>query len=53
MKRLCTISLLATMPFAMFAYYDDYDPKPSGFMKFLMFILLVWGVLEVISFFKI
>ena len=25
MKKLCTISLLATMPLTMFAYYGDYS----------------------------
>ena len=37
----------------MFAYYSDYDPELSDFTKFLMFILFVWGVLEVILFFKV
>lgn len=42
------------MPLAMFADYGDYgyEPKPSGFMMFLMIVLLVWGILEVILFFK-
>lgn len=54
MKRLCIISLLATIPLAMFAYYDDYNsPEPSGTIKFLMLILFVWGILEVILFFKV
>ena len=54
MKRLSIISLLATLPLAMFAYYDDYSsPEPSGTIKFLIFILFVWGILEVILFFKV
>ena len=55
MKRLCTISLLATMPLAMFAYYGDYSSSIElpGTIKFLTFILFVWGILEVILFFKV
>lgn len=54
MKRLLTISLLATMPIAMFAYYGDYDSiEPSGTLKSLMVILFVWGILEVVLFFKV
>ena len=54
MKRLCTISLLATMPIAMFAYYGDYSSiELPGTIKFLTFILFVWGILEVILFFKV
>ena len=55
MKRLCTISLLATMPLAMFAYYGDYSGSIElpGTIKFLTFILFVWGILEVILFFKV
>lgn len=54
MKRLGIISLLATLPLAMFAYYGDYSsPEPSGTIKFLMFVLFVWGILEVILFFKV
>ena len=54
MKRLCTISLLATMPIAMFAYYGDYSSiELPGPIKYLTFILFVWGILEVILFFKV
>lgn len=54
MKKLCTISLLATMPLTMFAYYGDYSSiELPGTIKFLTFILFVWGILEVILFFKV
>ena len=55
MKRLSVISLLAAMPLAMSASYGDYgyEPKPSGFILVLMIVLLVWGILEVILFFKV
>lgn len=56
MKRLSIISVLASSPIAMFAYYDDYSSSStsgSGWLTFLMIILLVWGILEVILFFKL
>lgn len=53
MKRLTFFLTLAAMPLALFAYYGEYDNEPSSFVQLLMFIFLVWGILEVILFFKI
>lgn len=56
MKKLSIITVLASSPIAMFAYYDEYGSSStsnSGWLTFLMIILLVWGILEVILFFKL
>ena len=53
MKRLSIISLLVAMPLAMFADYGEYSSAPSNLVTFLMIVLLIWGVLEVILFFKV
>ena len=52
-KKLSIISVLATSPLAMFAYYDDYSSSSSGWLTFLIIILLVWGILEVILFYSL
>lgn len=54
MKKISTLTLLLLSPVAMFAYYGDYESSsPSGWLIFLMIILIVWGILEVFLFFKI
>lgn len=56
MKKIGIITVLASSPLAMFAYYDDYgttDTAGSNWLTFLMIILFVWGILEVILFFKV
>lgn len=40
-----------------FAYYDDYSSSPStelpGWVTFAGFLMIAWGILEIILFFKI
>ena len=53
MKRLLFLSLL--MPFALnsFAYYGKPELEMPGWLSFMAFIMIVWGILEIILFFKI
>lgn len=53
MKKWIFLSLATVFSSATAHAYDHYESSGSGFMTFIGIILLVWGVLEVILFFKI
>ena len=56
MKRLFVLTVSMAAASSSFAYYDDYSSSSSGFPGWLTFvgiIMIAWGILEIILFFKI
>ena len=57
MKRLITIIIAALTASGSFAYYGDYSSSSAfelpGWVTFVGFLMIVWGILEIILFFKI
>lgn len=57
MKRLITITIAALTALSSFAYYGDYSSSSAfelpGWVTFAGFLMIVWGILEIILFFKI
>ena len=58
MKRLSVFAFALTVALSIYAYYD-YDSSPSssfempGWFTFMGVVMIIWGVLEIILFFKI
>lgn len=58
MKRLSVIAFALTVALSIYAYYD-YDSSSSsslempGWFTFMGVVMIIWGVLEIILFFKI
>ena len=57
MKRQIILLLAVITVANCFAYYEDYSSSPStelpGWVTFAGFLMIVWGILEIILFFKI
>ena len=54
MKRFFILSVMLAVTLSSFAYYGDYSSSSvSGWFTFIGFVLFVWGILEIILFFKI
>lgn len=56
MKRVLIIFTSAFVALSAFAYgysYDSYGESTSNWLNFIGIVLLIWGVLEIILFFKI
>ena len=58
MKRLSVITFCLMATLSTFAYYSDYGYSSStfempGWFTFMGIVMIVWGVLEIILFFKI
>ena len=58
MKRLSVIAFALTVALSTYAYYDDYSGSSSsfempGWFTFMGVVMIIWGVLEIILFFKI
>lgn len=58
MKRLFLIPVAFTASLSTFAYYGDYGYSSStfempGWFTFMGIVMIVWGILEIILFFKI
>ena len=52
MKRIFVLLLSVTTALSSYAYYDDYSSS-NGLLTFMSIIMIVWGILEIILFFKI
>lgn len=52
MKRFVVLSAALFVASSSFAYYDSYSSS-SGLLTFMGVIMMVWGILEIILFFKI
>lgn len=58
MKRLSVITFCLMATLSTFAYYSDYGYSSSnseipGWFTFMGIVMIVWGILEIILFFKI
>ena len=58
MKRISVIVFSLAITLSAFAYYGDYgysssSSEMSGWLTFLFLVMFVWGILEIILFFKI
>lgn len=60
MKRLSVIAFVLTTALSTFAYYDDYGYSSRsssfempGWLTFMGIVMIVWGILEIVLFFKI
>lgn len=53
MKKLLLFTVFATASVPAFAYYGSYDTEWPGWMVFLSIIFFVWGILNIILFFKL
>lgn len=58
MKRLSILALAFTTALSTFAYYGDYGYSSSkfempGWFTFMGIVMIIWGILEIILFFKI
>ena len=60
MKRLSVLVFTLTIAMSTFAYYDDYGYsrysssfEMPGWLIFMGIVMIIWGVLEIILFFKI
>ena len=53
MKRLIILSVLSLTVTTSFAYYSSVDYELSGLPLFFFMVMLAWGILEIILFFKI
>lgn len=56
-KYILTLTMAVSAISNSFAYYSDYSSSPSfelpGWVTFMGFLMIAWGVLEIILFFKI
>lgn len=56
MKKLSLIIAALFVTTSVFAYYEDYSSsssETSGWLIFLGIVMIIWGILEIILFFKI
>ena len=57
MKRQVTLAIVLLPAISSFAYYGDYSSSPSfelpGWVTFMGYLMIAWGILEIILFFKI
>lgn len=56
MKRFFVLSVAMAIASSSFAYYGDYaysSPGMPGWFTFMGIVMIVWGILEIILFFKI
>ena len=53
MKKIIVLTVFATASVPAFAYYGDYEIEWPGWMIFLSVIFFVWGILNIILFFKL
>lgn len=56
MKRIFTLASAMIVASSSFAYYGDYSSssfKMPGWLTFMGIVMIVWGILEIILFFKI
>lgn len=53
MKRLVALSMVMASASNCFAHYGDSSFEMPGWFKFMGIVMIVWGVLEIILFFKI
>lgn len=52
MKRIFVLLLSVTTALSSYAYYNDYSSS-NGLLTFMSIIMIIWGILEIILFFKI
>lgn len=57
MKRQVTLAIVLLPAISSFAYYGEYSSSPNlelpGWVTFMGFLMIAWGILEIILFFKI
>lgn len=57
MKRQVTLAIVLLPAISSFAYYGDYSSSPSfelpGWVTFMGYLMIAWGILEIILFFNI
>ena len=57
MKRQVTLAIVLLPAISSFAYYGDYSSSPSfelpGWVTFMGYLMIAWGILEIILFLKI
>ncbi len=53
MKRLSVLAISLIVATSSFAYYGSYSSSDDGWFTFIGIVMIVWGILEIILFFKI